>query len=292
MGKKWRDSLIKPEDIKFNNLTLESICDYLAAGNDVMECEGFYNNNKIRFILKIQRSEFADFESETKVIGLLHSNNVKINIPYILENGEQNNLKYTALTKLEGNKLSDILKNNTTLTSFDFLKQYGRQLSEIHLLEISANMATQRKINDFPKIEHYKKFDSWEQNIVDFLIKTKPEIKMDIFIHGDFHYGNILWNNEKKISGILDWEYSGIGFKEQDIAWALILRPSQKFMKTTKEIEIFLNGYTEKGTYDEKKLKWCLLNGYIHFYLMNKKYTEEEDKIYLKNLKTLIPNFM
>ena len=49
------------------------------------------------------------------------------------------------------------------------------------------------------------------------------------FIHGDFHYGNILWL-DNCVNGVIDWEYSGVGFKEQDIAWALILRPGQKFM--------------------------------------------------------------
>ena len=73
-----------------------------------------------------------------------------------------------------------------------------------------------------------------------------------------------------KINGIIDYEYSGKGLKEQDIAWAIVLRPGQKFMNTKEEINAFLEGYKSIGTYDKEKLKWCLVNGYIHFYLMNK----------------------
>ena len=61
-----------------------------------------------------------------------------------------------------------------------------------------------------------------------------------------------------------------MGHKEQDIAWALIMRPNQKFLNSIEDILLFLNGYNVNGTYDEKKLKWCLINGYLHFYLMNK----------------------
>lgn len=76
-----------------------------------------------------------------------------------------------------------------------------------------------------------------------------------------------------------------MGFKEQDIAWALILRPSSNIMESNEDIEAFLEGYKTENTYEKDKLNWCLLNGYIHFYLMNK--TNEK---YKQKLKTLINN--
>ena len=60
----------------------------------------------------------------------------------------------------------------------------------------------------------------------------------------------ILWNN-KKISAVLDWELSGIGNKEFDIAWAIINRPSQKFLKTDKGRELAHRyGYTSQHAVD------------------------------------------
>ena len=87
-----------------------------------------------------------------------------------------------------------------------------------------------------------------------------------------------MWDNYN-ITEILDWEYAGLGFKEQHIAWALILRLGQEFMKNEKDWNAFLKGYKSIGKYNENKLKWCLINGMLHFYLMNK------NEIYLKNLK-------
>ena len=93
---------------------------------------------------------------------------------------------------------------------------------------------------------------------------------------------------KRPISGIIDFEYSGKGFKEQDIAWALILRPSQKFMNNYKDIKYFLEGYKKIGNYDEKSLQWCLINGYCHFYLMNIQNTSDKKEI--KKLLNIIIN--
>ena len=54
-------------------------------------------------------------------------------------------------------------------------------------------------------------------------------------------------NNEGTI-----YEYSGYGLKEQDIAWTLVLRPSQKFMDNIEDIKSFLAGYNQLGTYTIK----------------------------------------
>ncbi len=66
------------------------------------------------------------------------------------------------------------------------------------------------------------------------------------FVHGDFHYANLLWK-DGHISGILDFELAGIGDRDFDIAWALILRPGQKFMRTEEELREFIAGYTAVG---------------------------------------------
>jgi len=78
-------------------------------------------------------------------------------------------------------------------------------------------------------------------------------------------------------------EYSGLGFKEQDIAWACILRPGQKFMNTIDDINNFLEGYNTLGRFDYDKFKWCYINGSIHFYLMNNNNEE-----YKENIKKMI----
>ena len=44
---------------------------------------------------------------------------------------------------------------------------------------------------------------------------------------------------------------------------------NQLFLDNLNDIKCFLKGYKKENNYDEKKLKWCLINSYLHFYLMN-----------------------
>ena len=142
-------------------------------------------------------------------------------------------------------------------------------LAKIHQIPTDKfNIAKQRIINEIPKREDYPQIDNDIQQYITYLQRNKPIIEMNTFIHGDFHYANILWKKQE-IVGILDFEYSGKGFKEQDIAWACILRPTQEFMNNIEDIKNFLIGYLEIGNFDDQKLKWCLINAYCHFYLIN-----------------------
>ena len=130
---------------------------------------------------------------------------------------------------------------------------------------------------------------SKENNIkeyIKFLEDNDFKKELTTFIHGDFHYANVLWLNND-INGVIDWQYSGIGLREQDIAWACTLRPGQKFMDTMEDIQTFLKGYSEKEKFDIEKLRWCLINSYCHFYLMN-----ENNEDYKNKLLILLRNCM
>ena len=56
-------------------------------------------------------------------------------------------------------------------------------------------------------------------------------------------------------------------------------------MDKLEDYKSFLKGYSSVNTFDRSKLKWCLVNGLMHFYLMNQ---NNKNKIYLTKLKTLI----
>ncbi len=278
---KWRDSLTDINDVQFKNIEFEKIISYPHAGNDVFECIGKYKDKNINFIFKSERGKFADFSNEIEVLKAIHK---KFPVPAVIESGKINEYTYIVLSKIEGEKLSDIFKEDIEADKDKYLYLYGQELAKIHQLDIDWKRAKLRDINDYPNTDYYKELDNWENKIVSYLKNTKPAIDYNTFIHGDFHYGNILWDNYK-ITGILDWEYAGKGFKEQDIAWALILRPGQKFMDNFENLESFLAGYKSINNYDEDKLKWCLVNGSMHFYLMNKKQNNIE---YLEKLKEII----
>ncbi len=279
--KKWRELEIDPYKIPFQNIKIEKIISYLPAGNDVVECIGIYNDQKVNFFIKIERSKMADFKSEIDNITLLEQNNYYSKLPTILESGNIDQKYYLVLSKVKGKRLSEILKKDDVKTAY--LKKYGKELADIHQIPTSKfKQAKQRVINDILNEDTYPKYDHYLDKYLNYLKDNKPNIKMDTFIHGDFHYANVLFK-QKDIVGVLDWEYSGKGFKEQDIAWALILRPSGIFFDTLDDIKDFLTGYKEQNSYNEKYLKWCLINGYCHFYIMNLNNLE-----YISKLKELL----
>lgn len=266
---KWRDLLIDPLNIEFKNVKLIDMYSYPGAQNDVIECNCIYNNEKIKCFVKIERSKMACFSEEIKNINMLCKKNLYDKCPKILESGAVNNKNYIVLKKIEGLKLSEIFKQNKKIDIKKYLINYGRELAIIHKIPMEGfETAKQRIINDIPNQKDYKVFDNKIIKYINILLETKQEYKMDTFIHGDFHYANILWNNND-ITGVLDFEYSGIGFKEQDIAWAIVLRPGQKFLDNIDDINTFLSGYKQINSYNGKLLKWCLINAYCHFYVMN-----------------------
>lgn len=263
--KKWRNLEIDPLEINFKNIKLKEITGYMPAGNDVIEV--MLEDGQYAYI-KIERSKVACFKTEVNNINIIKTNGYYNLVPDILEYQNIDNKDIIVLKKIEGKKLSEVFsKIRKQEQKNKYLYKYGQELAKIHSIPCDKfDIAKQRPINEKPDIKEY---DLEIKKYIEYLNKKDFKKEYNTFIHGDFHYGNVLFRYGK-INGIIDYEYSGKGLKEQDIAWAIVLRPGQKFMNTKEEINAFLEGYKSIGAYDKEKLKWCLVNGYIHFYLMNK----------------------
>ncbi|BEP27837.1 hypothetical protein [Helicovermis profundi] len=52
---------------------------------------------------------------------------------------------------------------------------------------------------------------------------------------------------------------------EFDIAWAIIVRPSQEFLKTDEERTSFLDGYMSQNNYSVESVRYCMIMIYQHF---------------------------
>lgn len=264
---KWRELETDPFDIPFKKIKLKKIISYPPAQNDVIECVCEYNENEINAIIKIERSKMAEFKVEIDHLKKLKN---KQNIPNLIEYGKYNNKNYIVIEKMQGERLSDLFKTKIMKKEKQqYLYNYGKELANIHQINFkTTHNAKIRIINEYPKSENYSSIPKELETYINFLKENNCFKKNDTFIHGDFHYANILWENYKT-TGLLDWEYSGLGYKEQDIAWSCILRPSQNFMDNLSDIKKFLEGYLEIGNFNKKELIWCLINGYCHFYLLN-----------------------
>lgn len=236
------------------------------AGNDVFSCLIEYNGEKKVAILKIERQVDANLENEIRMIRILKNKGVKL--PDVITHGKVNGKKYIATSYNDGKRLSQILSEfkgeEIVKESLKHMKRFGENLGKIHTLDVLEKKIEYRKFHSPISVERsielgLNKFSDWLHN-------NKPGNGIEYcFVHGDHHYANILWK-DYKITSTLDWELSGTGWKEFDIAWALIIRPSQRFLKSEIEREKFLKGYSLHSTYNKKQLTYCMVMIYQYFY--------------------------
>lgn len=270
---KWRET-IDPFTLNFKNFILKEILGYPHAGNDVFYVKGIYNNEETYAFIKVNRQKGADVKNDIEVLNKINLDNTPIIIDYDKE------MTFRVSIALTGERLTQILTDNTNLESLEYLEKYGKKLGEIHLITGDFNNVKDRRFFHIPSKEYFEE-NGLDLSIYEYLNSNKPEVINYCFCHGDFHYANILWEN-KHISGILDFELAGIGNKEFDIAWAIILRQGQKFLRDSIEIETFLKGYNSINSCNYNYVKYYMILIYVWFYEFS---DEEHKKVILSEIE-------
>lgn len=254
---KWRET-IDPFELPYKNFVLEEVLGYPHAGNDVFHVRGRYQQKTVEAFVKVARQRGADIKREVETITKLEWPN----IPEIIDHDEKKERFVVSLAK-EGERLSAILGHNADMASLEYMYEYGQTLAVLHSVCGYFPDVKDRTYFHMPTPERLQK-----QNlnfVYEYLTGQQPMEVNRCFCHGDFHYANILWK-DKHISAILDFELSGIGNKEFDIAWALILRPGQQFLKSREEIGLFLDGYFSKGSCNLGYVKYYMVLIYTYFF--------------------------
>lgn len=260
---KWKET-VDPFLIPFRNFKLLRVLGYPHARNDVFYANGLINQENFSCFIKYASKPDSNIINEAKAISALDFDF----LPKILEYDTDGH--YIVTKEIDGERLSYILQT-TNHNSMDYMFEYGKTLAQIHSVKYITPQVMHRKFFDIPNKSYFK-----ENNIefmFDYLTSNKPNEVNSCFCHGDFHYANILWKN-KKLVGVLDWELSGIGNKEFDIAWAIINRPSQKFLRTEEEVNKFLEGYKSVNTCNVEYVKYYMLLIYSHFISVDKENEE------------------
>lgn len=273
---KWREPLTDPMKTIFPcGMKVLEILGYPHAGNDVFGCRLEFKGEVHKAVLKISRHIDANLEKEWRTINLLQGKG--IDLPQIITDGHIEGRVYIATKYDDGKRLSQILKeyevNQITEESLKHMYNFGANLGKIHSLEIDGEKVLDRRFHHLMSMENSKELGL--EKITEWLQNNAPRDRQLCFIHGDHHYANILWK-DYNITTTLDWELSGLGWREFDIAWALILRPAQAFMKTQEERNKFLEGYRQHSTYKEEHLKYCMVMIYQYFYGMGKQMNDIE----------------
>lgn len=251
----WRDT-VDPFTLPFRSFRPLEILGYPHAGNDVFYVKGLHNGTAVNAYIKVARQRGADVSNEVAVLSQLHSAITPAVLDFCLEG-----TPFLVTQELTGERLSTIAGENRHLESLSYLAEYGAALAGIHQMKIQAAPVKDRKFFHAPADA------SLEALNLEHLRGLFPAPMTDTdrcFCHGDFHYGNILWADHH-VSGILDFELSGYGNREFDIAWALFRRPGQKFLLTEEEVQEFLKGYRQLGTCDAETVKAYMAQCYVYF---------------------------
>lgn len=263
---KWRET-IDPFELEYHHFRLTEILGYPHAGNDVFHAKGIYQQQETEVYIKVARQQGADIRREIDTV-------LKLNLelaPEIIDY-DQNKEQFVVTIARQGERLSMLLNQNKDEKSMDYLFEYGQTLAILHQTQGNFENVKDRRFFHIPPEEHFRELRLEE--VYHYLVKHKPERENRCFCHGDFHYANILWK-EKHISAILDFELSGMGNREFDIAWALIVRPGQRFLLTEEEIREFLRGYASEGTFQGDLVRYYMVLIYSFFYKMGE--TEYQD---------------
>lgn len=265
--KKWKET-IDPFSIEFNNFKLLKVLGYPHARNDVFYCVGKHNKKRIKCFIKYASKKDSNIAHEIETIQKLNFDF----LPMICDYDKTG--KFIVTKEINGERLSYILQTNKKEHSIDYMFEYGKTLAKIHMVKEDFPKVKHRKFFDIPTIEYLKENNL--EFIYDYLQTNKPKEINKCFCHGDFHYANVLWK-KKKLVAVLDWELSGIGNKEFDIAWAIINRPSQKFLKTQEEVDKFLEGYQTLNSCNVEYVKYYMILVYSHFISVDKENLEYQE---------------
>ena len=252
---KWRETC-DPFALAFSKFQLTEILGYPHAGNDVFHVRGIWNGADTTAYLKVARQPGAAIRNEVSILTQLDSPV----FPKVLDY-DQDHGTFSVTAELPGQRLSVLAGDNQDLVSLSYMEAYGEALAQLHGMQISTKPQADRTFYHVPSEELLTKLDL--SFLADFFA-AKPAQSEPVFCHGDFHYANLLWENHQ-ISAILDFELAGYGNRDFDIAWALFLRPGQKFLKTDAERELFLKGYQKHRLCNADAVKYYMAQCYVYF---------------------------
>lgn len=252
---KWRETC-DPFSLACHHFETIEILGHPHARNDVFHVRGRWQGEECDAFIKAARHPDSAIDKEVALLSQLDD----LRLPRVLDSGSEP-IPFSVTKAMPGERLSVLLSDDRGNASRAYLREYGRTLAQLHSLSPDAPPQTDRRFrHQIPDalleqlgLSHLKPF-----------FAAPPETHTTVFCHGDFHYANVLWQSGH-VSAILDLELAGYGDRDFDIAWALFLRPGQRFLNTHEEEELFLQGYLELGRCDPCAVRYYMAQCYVYF---------------------------
>ncbi|MFP4637899.1 MAG: phosphotransferase family protein [Spirochaetaceae bacterium] len=234
--------------------------DRTAEMNSVYRCEAKRSDLKFNFYLKVTKGTRASLQNELETLETLHEH--RFPVPRVLWHGVDKR-EFIALEEVPGVMLRDFLKpyspHHRSRLVEPTLRSLGTWVGKLHRLSLPWRMNMRTALYSFLGEEELE--DLRFREIVLWLQYNPPPEKDMVFVHGDLNDANALVS-EGEVTGILDWEAAGHGWREYELAW--ILRERRNYMNTEASRDAFLDGYTSVTRYDEDALRWCEVMNCLH----------------------------
>ena len=252
----WRETT-DPFQLPCRRFRVTEVLGYPHAGNDVIHVRGLAEGRAVEAYVKVSRRAEVDFRREVTLLQAL-------SLPHLprLLDWDEEGFRWTVTEALPGERLSVIVGEGGAAASLPYLAAYGEMQARWHALAGDWPAMPHRRFMDVPGEEHARRFGCEAARA--WLLAHPPEEGHTCLCHGDFHYANVLWQ-EGQLSAVLDLELAGLGDREYDLAWAVFRRPGQRFMTTEEEVQRYLAGYCRRGSFDEGRLLYWLVNDYAWF---------------------------
>ncbi len=233
----------------------------IAETNQAFICKGTCDGSRISFFVKISKRPGTTLTHERAVLASL--NQIQdIPSPKVLWYGKDRR-EFLSLEFLRGAMLWDFLDPKRRFYNpekiLPYIGRYGGMLGRIH--ELPGEWPQQQRRNLYNLIGEEELEDREFREIIDWLAANRPSDMDEVFTHGDLNSANVLFYQDE-ISGVVDWEFAGIGWREYDLAW--VLRRRLNYMNSEEERAAFLEGYRSVSTYDPGMLRWCETLNYLH----------------------------
>jgi len=245
-----------------SGLVLDSADSVLHAGtNSVYFCRGRFMQSDLECYLKLADRATQSIENERAILEHVCASGIPI--PRVIAFGGAPK-PYLLLSRLPGMMLWDLIDPRRSAYRKDavlrYLQLYGATLARIHALDVV--WSDQRRSNLEGLIASEEVQGARSRYLVDWLSTNRPTHIERSFVHGDYNTANVLIDGSQ-VSGVLDWEFAGLGWKEYEIAWAL--RARVDFLNSRAERDAILSGYDSCGHFEAKQLLWCEVLNYLHF---------------------------
>lgn len=233
----------------------------IGETNDVFCCKGEFGGIAVSAYVKVNKNPQLSLSNEQAVLTALVAS--EIPVPEVLWYGGEDN-EVLVLKAMVGDMIWNYIDPRRELYDrarvIPYLTAYGDCLARIHSLDLT--WPPQRRPRLWGLIGEENIQDDRFKRLVSWFRAHNTDCTEHVFVHGDLNTASVLVQ-DGSVSGVLDWEFTGSGWREYDLAW--VLRARTAFLNTQEERDAILRGYRRQSSYDESALQLCEVLNYLHF---------------------------